>query len=356
MTTTRTNPYLLMFGQEPQQLITRKVETEQVIREFTSKSQSQQCYMICGLRGTGKTVFADTIKSELSKDPSWITLELNSSTDLLEDLASKLASNTTYTKWFHEAKINLSAFGFGVEIAHVAPVVNLETAVKEMLIALKKHNKRLLLIIDEVTNTASMRKFSTAFQIFLKENLPVYLLMTGLFENVKDLKDVDNLTFLYRCPSINLVPLNNREIAQNYEKTLGVSHEDALKMAALTKGYSFAFQALGHEAFDNGGLNDETLQQYQNDLFEYSYKKIWSELSNNDRKVLYGLAKTKNGKYADIMKVLDIDKNHLNPYRKRLLEKGIITSVERGKLAFTLPYFGAFTIETYEDDMYYETL
>lgn len=88
-------------------------------------------------------------------------------------------------------------------------------------------------------------------------------------------------------------------------------------------------------------------------MYEYSYNKIWPELSPTDKKVLYGIAKTKDGRYGDILKELDIDKNHLNPYRKRLLDKGIITSIVRGQLAFTLPFFRQFTIESYEDEQYY---
>lgn len=76
-------------------------------------------------------------------------------------------------------------------------------------------------------------------------------------------------------------------------------------------------------------------------------------MSEQDKKVIYGIAKTKDGKYADILKALDMDKNHLNPYRKRLLDKGLIVSVARGQLAFVLPFFGEFATEAYEDDLYY---
>lgn len=201
-----------------------------------------------------------------------------------------------------------------------------------------------------------MKIFASAYQIFLREKLPIYLLMTGLYENVKELKDEKNLTFLYRTPSINLDPLSIYWVAFNYETTLKVDEATAKKMAQLTKGYSFAFQALGYSTFEQNGFNNKTLKQYKTILFDYSYKKIWSELSIQDRKVVYGIAKSKDGLYGNILKELNIDKNHLNPYRKRLLDKGIVVCPERGRLVFTLPYFNEFSIETYEDDSYYENI
>ena len=68
--------------------------------------------------------------------------------------------------------------------------------------------------------------------------------MTGLYENINSLQNEKSLTFLYRAAKIELKPLNLRTIAENYHSKLSVDEETALKMARLTKGYSFAFQVL----------------------------------------------------------------------------------------------------------------
>ena len=54
-----------------------------------------------------------------------------------------------------------------------------------MLGALKRKGKKVLITIDEVVNTKEMRLFISAFQIFLREELPVFLLMAGLYEKYK---------------------------------------------------------------------------------------------------------------------------------------------------------------------------
>ena len=51
----------------------------------------------------------------------------------------------------------------------------------EMISALDKHGIRLLVTIDEVSNSKEMRTFAGAFQIFLRHDLPLFLLMTGLW-------------------------------------------------------------------------------------------------------------------------------------------------------------------------------
>lgn len=123
-----------------------------------------------------------------------------------------------------------------------------------MLNELNKKNKKVLVCIDEATNNKYMQIFASSFQIFIRHKLPLFLVMTGLYENIKELKDEKNLTFLYRTPSIQLDPLSLKAIVTNYEETLKVDHETARKMANLTKGYSFAFQALGHEAWQQKNL------------------------------------------------------------------------------------------------------
>lgn len=354
--TNKINPYTLAFGQEPKQLISREDKINEILEQFEANEQSQQYYMITGVRGSGKTVLVDAITSKLANNKNWITVELNSSSNLLTDLLNKLSSSTTYMKWFKEAKINLSAFGFDIEISGSSPIYDTETALTKMLNTIKKHGKKVLVTIDDVTNTQYMKKFVLSYQIFIRQKLPLYLLMSGLYENVKDLKDEKNLTFLYRTPNVYLEPLDLYSMAKNYKDNLNVDENTADHMANITKGYSFAFQALGFVTWNNKEFNNKANKDYKKILFDYSYKKIWSELSNQDRKVAYGIARTSHGNYSDILKELHMEKNQLNPYRKRLLEKGIIKCPVRGQLEFTLPYFKEFTIDAYEDDSYYENI
>lgn len=105
--------------------------------------------------------------AKLAKQKDWICIELNPERDLLTSLAAKLSSENELARIFQSAEINLSFFGFGLEVKSAAPITEIETALEKMLLSLKKKGKHLLISIDEVTNTPQMREFAAAFQIFL---------------------------------------------------------------------------------------------------------------------------------------------------------------------------------------------
>ena len=333
------NPYSLLFGREPEQYIRRAAEAEEIIQNFSYESPSEQIYMITGVRGSGKTVFMTEISNRLKKDKEWIVIELSSESNLLENLASHLASENSRAEIFKKAKINLSFWGFGLEVGGTAPITNIQLAITKMMEELKKHKKKVLVTIDEVVNNKSMKEFASAFQIFVRQNLPICLLMTGLFENIDELQNQKNFTFLYGAPKIYLNPLNKKEIAYNYKNTLKINDEDATEMSGLTNGYSFAFQVLGYFAWENNGDFRKVINKYKNYVSEYSYDKIWAELSNKDREILFGIANVPSGKIADIRNFLCISTHEFNPYRKRLIKKGLINGEQYGYVKFVLPFF-----------------
>lgn len=342
------NPYTLTFGKEPGQLIARVAQSQQVIESFLEEPSNQQVYMITGIRGTGKTVFMTETARKIASQKDWVSIELNPERDLLISLAAKLSSENELARLFQSAEINLSFFGFGLEVKGAAPITEIETALQKMLLSLKKRGKRLLISIDEVTNTPQMRAFAAAFQIFLRQDLPVYLLMTGLFENISALQNEKSLTFLYRAPKIHLGPLNIGTIAEDYRAVLGLSEQESMDLARLTKGYSFAFQVLGYFTWDNKGDTQKSRQLARQYLDEYAYDKVWSELSRKDKTVLYGIAQVKSGRIAEVREILGMSTNEFNPYRQRLIRKGIISGEEYGHVRLLLPFFDEYILMHYE--------
>ena len=231
---------------------------------------------------------------------------------------------------------------------NTAPITDIELAIGKMLESLKRKGQRILITIDEVSNSQNMRTFASAFQILVRQDLPVYLLMTGLYENVNELQNEKNLTFLYRAPKIELGPLNLGTIANNYKTNFDLEDFDAVQMARLTKGYSFAFQVLGYLTWRNHGDYQGIIPQYKQYLEEYVYEKLWSELSATDKKVAYAIAHTEDGKIIQVRENTGMSTNQFNPYRKRLIQKGIITGESRGYVSFVLPLFKEFVLERYD--------
>lgn len=342
------NPFSLSFGKCPINTVERIAQTNEILDAFTSDPINQQMFAITGVRGAGKTVLMSEISNILRNKEDWIVVDLNSSADLLFTLLAKLYSNSVCASIIKAAKINLTFFGFGLEIDGTIPVTDAETAIIKILNHLKKHNKRLLITIDEVANTESMRYFAGSFQIFIRQNLPVFLLITGLYENIDSLQNEDNLTFLYRAPKIFLNPLNTQAMAEKYKSILNVSFEDAYTMATLTSGYPFAFQMLGFLTWENSGNYKEVLEEYEYNLNDCIYDKIWSELSEDDRSFLVEVVNSKNGDIQKVKKALETESAEFISQKKKLIRKGILIEEDKKYLLFALPLFGKYTMENFQ--------
>ncbi len=333
------NPYTLVFWKKPSQIISRTGQSMDIVETFDDDDPSQQIYMITGVRGSGKTVFMTEVATTLERNDDWIVVELNPEKDLLEQLASILCSQDRLARIFQKAKINLSFFGIGLVVDGVAPITNIEVAITRILESLKKDKKKLLITIDEVTNSKSMREFAAAFQIFVRKDLPTYLLMTGLYNNISRLENEKSLTFLHRAPKIHIKPLGINIITDNYMKVLGVDKETAHNMASMTKGYSFAFQVLGYYAWAHENDLDAAIPEYKQYLYDYVYDKIWSEISAEDKRVLSAIADSEDGRIIGIRNKLGMETNQFNPYRDRLKKYGIINGDTHGYVTLVLPLF-----------------
>ncbi len=333
------NPFSLTFGKSPLEGVKRPLQINEIIENFTADILSQQIFIITGVRGSGKTVMMSEIAHRLSDNKDWIVVELNPASDLLSSMLSKLNSNQYCFNLIKSAKIDLSFFGFGLSIEGGNVITDKETAIIKILERLKKNNKRVLITIDEMTNNDYMKVFAGSFQIFVRQDLPVCLLGTGLYENIEKIQNEKSLTFLYRAPKVQLKPLNKSAIIEKYKNIFNISKDKALEMAELTKGYPFAFQVLGYLTWNKNGEYSMVLNEYQQYLSEYVYDKIWSELSEKDKLVAKAIADVKGGKIKDIRDYLKMETNEFNPYRKRLIRKGIVSGENRGFVYFTLPLF-----------------
>ena len=57
------------------------------------------------------------------------------------------------------------------------------------------------------------------------------------------------------------------------------------------------------------------------------------------------MARTPDGKIIGIREKLAMTTNQFNPYRKRLIQKGIVDGSQHGHLTFILPLFDLFVLE-----------
>ena len=344
------NPFTITFGKKPKQYIERIMQTKEIIDTFTDEEPSNQVYMLTGVRGCGKTVMMTSISNTLSAEKDWYCIDLNPDRDLLNSLAAKLYALPNMKKLAFKAKLDLSAFGFGVSIEEGYLITDVEDAIARMLEQLRKSKKKVLITIDEVIANEYVKVFAKSFQSFIRADYPIFLIMTGLYENIYELQNDKGLTFLYRAPKVVLSALNFTAVSDSYKKVLKISDDKARELASICKGYSYAFQILGYISYEEKNKSiEDLLPRFDQILAEYVYSKMWSELSGKDKKIIAAIAKENISKIKDIRKACGgMSPNEFSVYRERLTKKGLLDGSTYGELNFTLPRFDHFVNSQYE--------
>lgn len=333
------NPFTLTFGKQPDNFILRQKNTSQIIDTFSDGGLSQT-YLIEGVRGSGKTVLMTSIANSLQKDKDWIVVNLNAAVNLINDFAKRLNDACETIPNFFSKGFSLSFAGVGIGVNGNDSLRDEISVIKDILNVVKKKKKKVLITIDEAQHDKNMRAFASEFQILIREDYPIYLLMTGLYENIDKIQNDPLLTFLLRSPKITLDPLSTVQIINMYQKTLEVDKEKAKELALITKGYAFAFQALGAIYWEhrNNPSPEIILPQLDGILDDFVYKKIWESCSERDKEILLSVCHDKVS-VRDVCEKCRIKGTSFPRYKERLERKGLIVSPEYGFLSLSLPRF-----------------
>lgn len=335
------NPFNLDFGAEPNLFIPREAEKRKILDTFKADKPSSHIFMLLGARGSGKTVLMTNISHELRRYDDWIHIDLNVESNMLEALAASLYESTK--KKLPKLKLSLSFKGISVSVEKDEKYSDIQTDLDAMLKALDKQSIKLLITVDEANNSQKVRELTTYFQHAIREKLPVFMIMTGLYKNIRALQNNRSQTFLRRAPKLNLGELNLTRIARQYESAFNIDYDKAYAMAVLTKGYSYGFQILGYLTCEAGKdyPDDDVIFDYKLNLAECSYDKIWEELSENERDVARAIAKSSEDTAIKVIRdLVDMDSNNFSTYKDTLEKSGILSaSTAYGRVRFALPYF-----------------
>lgn len=341
------NPFCLSFGKEPDRYVKRADANMQITDTFNSISPSSNCYLIMGVRGSGKTVLLSTILNEYRDNNEWIAISLNPGRNLLEMLAAGLYEDAKLQKYFIDASLNLSKFGIGLDIKKNPPISDIQIAIEKMVKIVNDKGKRLLITIDDVTKSNDVISFASAFQDLILKRMNVYLLMTGLYENIYNLQRDKRCSFLLRAEKVILNPLSTIGMKNQYQQTFQCDEKEALRMALFTKGYSYAFQALGYIMWDKDCTIEEAISSFDERMSEYCYDKIWEDLSEKEKEIVVLLANNGKMKTGNIVENIGVSPKTFSVQRDRLIKKGIIDGREHGTVSLLLPRFEEFVKVNY---------
>ncbi len=345
------NPYTLQFALVPPQYISRAALTEEIVGDLIKNVPTFRGYFLTGVRGSGKTATMTDISQRITVEPGWISIDIaNPESDIIDSLARALYRIPELRSIFIKAKLDFSILGIGVSLEKADMIASdAEDAADIMLSILKKKQKKVLVTIDEVTYGKEISAFSHTMSSYARKGYDIYVLMTGLTNNINKIKNNKSLTFLYRAKEVELPPLNRSAIINDYQSVFGIGRSAAADMADLTKGYAFAFQVLGYLYWkslsaDKTARIEDTMTDYDYYLSEFVYEKIWSETTRKEKDILKALsvASQSPASVSEIKTMCNIESGDLSVYRERLIQKGIIDGSERGYIAFALPRFSEF--------------
>ncbi len=339
------NPFTVIFGVEPKSFIPRTAEYSKIVSEFQSDYPTTSAYVITGVRGCGKTVLMTSLQNYFSKKDDWFVLRLNPDLDLFASAISQLGEHI-HLKNELITEISISAAGFGGGVTKRS-LSDDETLLRKMLKEAGKQGKKVLIAIDEVSNTQSIKTFAHSYQAFIGERLPVFLIMTALPENFSALSNSRNGTFLQRMPKIRLGALSDMMVEEKYRDLFKIPEKTAVSLTKTVMGYPYAFQLLGSILWEEGktDVDNKILSKLDAMLYEGSYQAIWNHMSAKEKDVVRAIAHSETFSVKEIRESLHMEANQFSPYRENLKEAGLINTDTYGVVKFCLPRFKEFVIK-----------
>ncbi len=350
------NPFTTTFSKNPETSYIYTEQTSEILENFSYDNPSESVYKVTGVRGSGKTVILAKIEEELRKEENtkkgWLVFDVNPARDILIQIASMLVKEGFGKKSTKSKSLNLSANflgtggGIGFSTENDNSFFDIGVEIEEMFSMVQKKQKKILIGIDEVSKTKEMVQFASEYGKWLRANFPVYLVCTGLYENIMEVSNVKNLTFFRRAVTVKTEPLNFVRMSEMYRRLLSIDLDTGREMAKITKGYAYAFQELGSLYFrknEEQSLSD-LIPELKSELFAYSYEKIWEELTAEDRFLVKLLTEKDEYKREEVLELMGPKSGNYSMYRDRLLKRGILES-RQAYISFALPFFAEYLKE-----------
>ena len=352
----RTDPFTRTPGIAGNAYIDNGIADE-IIENFCNDDSSKYVYKITGIRGAGKSVEYGRVIRALKEKKEWLVYPISASGDAVRTLIGKISAEK-----FINSKKSTTSINADTSIeGHIVSVKGKETVnigktftendnfysdeatLVNMIQKANQKNYKVLIGVDDIARTPEMVKLLSIIGSMILEGLQVYLLVTGLSENIEDFSKEKTLTFFKRSDTKEIKALNKYDVEYMYEKLLSIDAMEARKLEALSMGYAYAYQVLGSLYFskkENEGVSD-ILPDFDRIIFRDSYDLIWKSLTSGERTFIKCVLNTPNGEASEIKAQMEKPSAY-SVYRDRLMNKHIIDGDIRGVLQIRLPRFDRF--------------
>ncbi|MBG9367706.1 AAA family ATPase [Streptococcus sp. NLN64] len=336
-------PFTTIFGKSPKVFLNRNQEFENLLKNLNNPYSDAQSTIITGVRGSGKTTFITKLENELPEH--WIPITLINTPSIVSELIAELSNkvNREITLSNSIQVKNFSVLGLTIENVQSQNTTNQQQLI-DLLTICQNANRKVVVLIDEISSSNGIRELYSLFQLLIRKDLPISIVSTGLPEDINEVITDKILTFLLRSNIIELSPLTIDDIEEAYIKHLSLDRSVAGYAAEKTKGYAYAFQLLGQLMYEKESTTindiDEIIPDFRYLLGKNAYRLIKQRLSEKDEIFLKAIKS--ETKIADLITETKWDKNLINTYKYRLIDKGLVFQPQRGYVDLVLPEFDIF--------------
>jgi hypothetical protein len=354
------NPFRPSFGVSPPVLAGRTALIEHFRRALEAgPGYPDRATIYLGARGTGKTVMLNTVEDE-AHEHGWRVISETASPGLAARVAGShlptlfreldpKADSTTFTGFS-------TPFGGlsweGAERHSVAPELRSQLAAVTDLLG--EGGSGLLLTVDELAagSVEDLREIVVTVQHMFREGREVAIVLAGLPSGVDGVLAADGLTFLQRAARYELGPVALGDVSSTLQETaeLGGRRFEVgalLEATHATRGYPFMVQLVGFHAWEQARAAavidtehvEVAIALAASSLGQLVYEPVVRRLGGASKDFLTAMAQDDGPTYvAELAKRLGRSKQHVNTYRRRLIEERLIEPAGRGLVTLSGPF------------------
>lgn len=384
------NPYAPGAGQRPPELAGRDSELSafDVVLQRVAKGRPERSIMLTGLRGVGKTVLLNTLRSSAVR-AKWGTgkFEARPEQSLRRPLGAALHMAVREISHPADSQVD-SVLGTirsfverdakpgakfrdrwnpGIDVLATvgrADSGDIEIDLVELLTdaggLAADIGRGIAIFIDEMQDLGpeDISALCAACHEISQQGLPVIVVGAGLPHLPAVLsasKSYSERLFRYiRVDRLDREAANLALVAPAEEEDASFDDEALAALYEVTAGYPYFLQAYGKVAWDVAPRSPITAEdirvgapEAEAELAVGFFGSRFERATPAEREYLMAMAEAAGEtdeavSTAEVAEVLDRKPQSLSPARDALLKKGLVYSGERGRVAFTVPHFGRY--------------
>jgi hypothetical protein len=352
------NPFKPSFGSIPPVLIGR----DDILDDFQDGlhggvGDPYRSMLFTGARGVGKSVMLTELEG-IAGEEGLITAKVMTSDSLLEDVFDQTLENSREVlgeKGPHLASVTLPVVGGGVGfVQEEEHGLGWSTGFQRLVRQITDSRSGVFIAVDEVhqSQIAQLRRLFGTYQIMVSSGLNVALAVSGLPNAVSGVLNDEVLTFLQRMTQYVLSDVSLKDVGIALRKTIeeggrSIATDDLEVATQATLGYPFMIQLVGYHIWrqspDARAISGEDvaagIAAAKRRLGAAIHSVSLRDLSEVDRTFLAYMAVGKTPvTMAEMIERMNVSKGYANAYKARLVEAGVVETVARGKIDFSIPY------------------